>query len=184
MRTTLVDDNGNPLYVNRLIDEDSPYLRQHAHNPVDWYPWGAEAFGRARTENKPVFLSIGYSTCHWCHVMEHESFDNVEIADFLNQHFVSIKLDRELRPDLDEIYMTGVQIMTGHGGWPMSNFLTGDGRPFFAGTYYPPGNFLQLLQQLVALWQSRRDDVYSQAAEITTAIDRYTSAKSNQGRIR
>ena len=180
MRTTLVDDNGNPLYVNRLIDEDSPYLRQHAHNPVDWYPWGAEAFARARTENKPVFLSIGYSTCHWCHVMEHESFDNVEIADFLNQHFVSIKLDRELRPDLDEIYMTGVQIMTGHGGWPMSNFLTGDGRPFFAGTYYPPGNFLQLLQQLVALWQSRKDDVYSQAAEITTAIDRYTSAKSNR----
>ena len=118
MPTSLVDESGDPRYTNRLIDEDSPYLLQHAHNPVDWYPWGDEAFEEAKQADKPVFLSIGYSTCHWCHVMEHESFDNEEIADFLNEHFICIKLDREQRPDLDDIYMTGVQMMTGQGGWP------------------------------------------------------------------
>ncbi len=145
MRTRWVDASGQPKYTNRLIHESSPYLRQHAHNPVDWYPWGEEAFAKAAAEDKPIFLSIGYSTCHWCHVMEHESFDDEAIAALLNNHFVSIKLDREQRPDLDEVYMTGVQLMSGQGGWPMSNFINHDAKPFFAGTYYPPQGFTSLL---------------------------------------
>src|ERR1043166_4364141 len=123
---------------NRLAKEKSPYLLQHAYNPVDWYPWGKEAFDRARKENKPIFLSVGYSTCHWCHVMEHESFENDEIAAVMNQYFVCIKVDREERPDVDKIYMTSVQTMTGQGSWPMSVFLTPDLKPFFGGTYWPP----------------------------------------------
>ena len=124
--------------ANRLQHETSPYLLQHAQNPVDWYPWGPEALQRAKQEDKPIFLSIGYSACHWCHVMEHESFENAEIARQLNEHFVCIKVDREERPDLDQIYMTAVQMMTGRGGWPMSVFLTPDLQPFFGGTYWPP----------------------------------------------
>jgi len=178
VRTNLVDEEGNPLFTNRLIDEDSPYLLQHAHNPVDWYPWGDEAFEEARKADNPVFLSIGYSTCHWCHVMEHESFDDVEIAKFLNEHFICIKLDREQRPDLDDIYMTGVQLMSGQGGWPMSNFLTHDGHPFYAGTYFPPARFMQILRQLSEAWQSKRGEVQKQASEICRAIDQYTSARS------
>ena len=123
---------------NRLAEETSPYLIAHAHNPVDWHPWGAEALGRAAGEDKPIFLSIGYSACHWCHVMERESFENEAIARLLNTHFVPVKVDREERPDLDQIYMSAVQIMTGRGGWPMSVFLTPDGRPFYGGTYWPP----------------------------------------------
>src|SRR3989304_2339360 len=123
---------------NRLAGETSPYLLQHKDNPVDWYPWGDEAFARARAENKPVFLSIGYSSCHWCHVMERESFENPEIATLMNQLFVSIKVDREERPDVDSISMAAVQAMTGRGGWPMSRFLTPVGKPFFAGTSFPP----------------------------------------------
>ena len=125
-------------HKNRLADESSPYLLQHADNPVDWYPWGEEAFALAKKLDKPVFLSIGYSTCHWCHVMEHESFENETIARLLNDHFVSIKVDREERPDLDQIYMNAVQIMTGRGGWPMSVFLTPGLEPFYGGTYFPP----------------------------------------------
>ena len=123
---------------NRLSQETSPYLLQHQHNPVAWYPWGDEAIGLSRREQKPIFLSIGYSACHWCHVMEHESFENHDIAEFLNQRFVSIKVDREERPDLDQIYMNAVQLLTGHGGWPMSVFLTPELKPFYAGTYFPP----------------------------------------------
>ena len=125
-------------HTNRLIDETSPYLLQHAHNPVDWYPWGDEAFAEARRLGKPVFLSIGYSTCHWCHVMEEESFEDEEIAAVMNEHYVSIKVDREERPDVDAIYMTAVQALTGSGGWPMSVWLTPDREPFFGGTYFPP----------------------------------------------
>ena len=123
---------------NRLIRETSQYLLQHASNPVDWFPWGAEALDRAKSEEKPIFLSIGYSACHWCHVMERESFEDQVTAETLNEHFVSIKVDREERPDLDSIYMSAVQALTGRGGWPMSVFLTPDGRPFYGGTYYPP----------------------------------------------
>ena len=124
--------------TNRLINETSPYLLQHAHNPVDWFPWGEEALQTARREQKPILLSIGYSACHWCHVMEHESFENEAIAKLMNENFVNIKVDREERPDLDQIYMSAVQLMTHHGGWPMTVFLTPDAVPFYAGTYFPP----------------------------------------------
>ena len=124
--------------ANRLAGETSPYLLQHKDNPVDWYPWGEEALERARAEDKPILLSIGYSACHWCHVMERESFENDDIAALMNEDFVNIKVDREERPDLDGIYMQAVQAMTGHGGWPMTVFLTPDGTPFYGGTYFPP----------------------------------------------
>ena len=127
-------------HTNRLAREKSPYLLQHAHNPVDWFAWRDEAFEKARRENKPIFLSIGYSTCHWCHVMERESFEDENVAAFLNRHFVSIKVDREERPDVDKIYMTFVQATTGSGGWPLNVFLTPDLKPFFGGTYFPPDN--------------------------------------------
>ena len=123
---------------NRLANETSPYLLQHQDNPVDWYPWGPEALQKAKDDDKPIFLSIGYSACHWCHVMEHESFEDVEIAEQLNREFVAIKVDREERPDLDQIYMNAVQVMTGRGGWPMSVFLTPELEPFYGGTYWPP----------------------------------------------
>ena len=170
IRTTHKQENGSPRYINRLILEDSPYLLQHAHNPVNWYGWGAEAFAQAKNQHKPVFLSIGYSTCHWCHVMEIESFDNAVIAAILNQHFISIKLDREQRPDLDEIYMMGVQVMRGSGGWPMSNFLTDEGKPFFAATYFPPHQFHDILLQIAQLWQQDKPGLFAQADEITEAI--------------
>src|SRR5580765_2018435 len=125
---------------NRLAQESSPYLLQHANNPVEWYPWGKEAFEAARSQDKAIFLSIGYSACHWCHVMEHESFENPEIAGILKENFISIKVDREERPDLDQIYMTAVQLLTQHGGWPMSVFLTPHLQPFYGGTYFPPDN--------------------------------------------
>ena len=134
-RTRHLDEDGRPLYTNRLILQDSPYLLQHAHNPVNWYPWGQQAFAQAKRENKPVFLSIGYSTCHWCHVMEHESFEDEAVAEFLNTHFIAIKVDREQRPDIDTIYMTAVQMIAGRGGWPMSSFLNNDGKTFHGGTY-------------------------------------------------
>ena len=156
-RTEHLHSDGSPLYTNRLILEDSPYLLQHAHNPVDWYPWGPAAFARARADNKPIFLSIGYSTCHWCHVMERESFEDPEVARFMNAHFVAIKLDRERRPDIDTIYMTAVQLMTGHGGWPMSSFLNLEGQSFFGGTYFPRAQFLDLLQQVEGAWREDCD---------------------------
>ena len=124
--------------LNRLSSTNSPYLLAHADNPVNWYPWGEEALARAKSEDKPVLLSIGYATCHWCHVMEHESFRDAEIADMMNEHFVCVKVDREERPDIDEIYMTATMALTGHGGWPMTVFLTPDRDAFFAGTYFPP----------------------------------------------
>ena len=124
--------------TNRLAQTNSPYLLQHANNPVDWYPWSQEALEKARQEDKPIFLSIGYAACHWCHVMAHESFEDEEIAAIMNDHFINIKVDREERPDLDTIYMNAVVAMTGQGGWPMSVFLTPDGEPFFGGTYFPP----------------------------------------------
>ena len=147
---------------NRLADETSPYLLQHADNPVDWYPWGEEALAQAKAEDKPIFLSIGYSACHWCHVMAHESFEDERVAAVLNEHFVSIKVDREERPDLDRIYMGAVQAMTGSGGWPMSVFITPEGTPFYGGTYFPPTPrhglpaFSQLLLAIANAWQTKR----------------------------
>ena len=171
-RTEHLDPEGNTNFVNRLILEDSPYLLQHAHNPVNWWAWGSEAFEAAQDEHKPIFLSIGYSTCHWCHVMEVESFDNVEIAKLLNKHFISIKIDREQFPDVDEFYMTGVQIISGQGGWPMSNFLLPDGKPFFAATYFPPPSFMKLLQQIVEAWEQKYPELGKSANDISDAINR------------
>ena len=167
--------DGTPQHTNRLIAEKSPYLQQHAHDPVDWYPWGAEAFDTARREDKAIFLSIGYSTCHWCHVMAVESFSNPEIAAFMNRHFVSIKVDREERPDLDRIYMNYV-IGVSEGGWPMSLFLTPDLEPFFGANYLPPddrGDDLGLrtiLRRIATLWETRRSDALRAAAEGTHAL--------------
>jgi uncharacterized protein YyaL (SSP411 family) len=158
---------------NRLADENSPYLLQHKDNPVDWYPWGPEALQRATAEDKPIFLSIGYSACHWCHVMEHESFENDAIAALLNEKFVNIKVDREERPDLDQIYMNAVQIMTRHGGWPMSVFLTPDLQPFYGGTYWPPESrmgmpgFVQVITAVDDAWRNRREQAVGQAAQLT-----------------
>jgi uncharacterized protein YyaL (SSP411 family) len=162
--------------TNRLIHESSPYLKQHAHNPVDWYPWGPEALERARREDKPIFLSIGYSTCHWCHVMAHESFENEGIAALMNKHFVNIKVDREERPDLDETYMTAVQLMTGRGGWPMSVFLAPDLKPFYAGTYFPPEDrggmpgFVRILQALSEAYHQKRDTVVKMGQEVESRL--------------
>ncbi|MEP7234819.1 MAG: DUF255 domain-containing protein, partial [Ignavibacteriota bacterium] len=161
---------------NRLIDEKSPYLLQHAYNPVDWYPWGDEAFEKATREKKPVFVSIGYSTCHWCHVMEHESFENEELAAYLNEHFVSVKLDREERPDIDAIYMAATQAMTGAGGWPMTIMMTSERKPFFCGTYFPPKpaygrpSFRQLLERINELWNTKRDELIRSSEGLTDAI--------------
>ncbi len=171
-RTEHFNADGTPTYINRLILEDSPYLLQHAHNPVDWHPWSEAAFARARAENKPVFLSIGYSTCHWCHVMERESFEDPAIAEILNRHFVPIKVDRESHPDVDEVYMTAVTLLTGHGGWPMSTFLTPEGKPFFGGTYFRPEQFTSLLDQVAKVWREQRDEVEQQAERITAAVAR------------
>ena len=163
--------------TNRLAHETSPYLLQHKDNPVDWYPWGDEALARAREEDKPILLSVGYAACHWCHVMEHESFEDASTAALMNEHFVCIKVDREERPDIDAIYMDAVQTMTGHGGWPMTVFLTPDGRPFFGGTYYPPEDrhglpsFKKLLVAVADTWMQRRADVESQSARLTEALD-------------
>ncbi|HEY3351383.1 MAG TPA: DUF255 domain-containing protein [Thermoanaerobaculia bacterium] len=163
---------------NRLAGETSPYLLQHAHNPVDWYPWGPDAFARARREGKPVFLSIGYSSCHWCHVMERESFENAAVADLLNEHFVSIKVDREERPDVDDVYMTAVQLTTGRGGWPLSAFLLPDGKPFFAGTYFPPedrhgrAGFKTLLLRIAQAWGNDRAALEESARQISEEVGR------------
>ena len=166
---------------NRLIFEKSPYLLQHARNPVDWYPWNEAAFEKARKEDKPVFLSIGYSTCHWCHVMEHESFEDDEVAELLNSHFISIKVDREERPDIDDVYMTVTQALTGSGGWPMTVVMTPDKRPFFAGTYFPKsGRFgrpgmMELIPGLANAWKKERDKILASSNQITDAIAKQAS---------
>ena len=162
--------------ANRLIKEKSPYLLQHAYNPVDWYPWGEEAFSRAQAGDKPVFLSIGYSTCHWCHVMAGECFEDEEVAALLNEHFVSIKVDREERPDVDQIYMSACQMLTGQGGWPLSVFLTPDRKPFFAGTYFPKRSrfgitgFMELLPHLAALWRDQREKAVEAGEQLMQAL--------------
>jgi uncharacterized protein YyaL (SSP411 family) len=175
--------------TNKLANETSPYLLQHAHNPVDWFPWSDEAFAKARAEDRPVFLSIGYSACHWCHVMERESFENDEIAQILNADFVSIKVDREERPDVDSIYMQAVQMMTGHGGWPMSVFLTPDGRPFFAGTYFPPNDrhglpsFRRVLEHVANIYRSKRSEIEEASNEIQQALSSQLRTRGKGGVI-
>jgi uncharacterized protein YyaL (SSP411 family) len=167
--------------VNRLEHETSPYLRQHADNPVDWYPWGEEAFARARADDKPILLSVGYSSCHWCHVMAHESFEDDAVAAVMNEKFVNVKVDREERPDVDAIYMQAVQAMTGSGGWPMTVFLDHAGQPFFGGTYFPPEDrpgmpgFVRLLDAVDDAWRNRRDELDQQAAQLREAIEQGTA---------
>src|SRR5713101_934996 len=163
---------------NRLISETSPYLLQHAYNPVDWYPWGEEAFARARDENKPILLSVGYSSCHWCHVMERESFESEETARLMNELFVSVKVDREERPDIDDVYMRAVQMLTGRGGWPMTVFLTPDGKPFYGGTYFPPidrhglPGFPRLLQAVARAYRDQPEEVAGSVERILSALER------------
>jgi uncharacterized protein YyaL (SSP411 family) len=175
--------------TNRLAQEKSPYLLQHAHNPVDWYPWGEEAFARARAEEKPIFLSVGYSTCHWCHVMEHESFENNSIAELLNRDYVAIKVDREERPDVDRIYMTFVQATSGGGGWPMSVWLTPDLKPFFGGTYFPPENrwghpgFGSVLTQIASAWQSDREKIVESAQGIVEQLKQHVAVEPAHGGV-
>ncbi|MBX5496868.1 MAG: thioredoxin domain-containing protein, partial [Bryobacteraceae bacterium] len=177
------------MHINRLIDEKSPYLLQHAHNPVDWLPWGTEAFEKARSEDKPIFLSVGYSTCHWCHVMERESFENEEIAEVLNRYFVPVKVDREERPDVDRIYMTFVQATSGGGGWPMSVWLTPDLRPFFGGTYFPPDNrygrsgFKYVLEQLAAAWRLDRARIVQSAGDILQELRKHVQLQADGRKI-
>lgn len=161
-----LDDQGIPVYTNALINQDSTYLLQHAHNPVNWYSWGKEAFARAKTENKPILLSIGYAACHWCHVMERESFDNEVMAAYLNEHFISIKVDREQRPDLDEIYLTAMQIFSGQGGWPITAFLTPEAKPFFVASYFPPKAFDAHLKQVQQRWSQQPSVLLAMADEL------------------
>src|SRR4030065_878432 len=170
--------------VNRLIKEKSPYLLQHAYNPVDWYSWNDEAFDKAKQEDKPVFLSIGYSTCHWCHVMEKESFEDKEIAKLMNDVFISIKVDREERPDIDGIYMSVCQMLTGSGGWPMTIIMTPEKKPFFAGTYFPKESrfgrigMKELIPRIKELWQAKRDEIINSSEQISSAIILSSSYKT------
>ncbi|HRI29836.1 MAG TPA: DUF255 domain-containing protein, partial [Chitinophagales bacterium] len=160
-------------YTNQLINEQSPYLLQHAHNPVNWYAWGNEALQLALSQDKPILISIGYAACHWCHVMERESFENEEVAAYMNEHFINIKVDREERPDLDHIYMDAVTAISGSGGWPLNCFLTPDGKPFYGGTYFPPKpmygkpDWLTLLRSLIRTFKEKRSDIEQQANQLT-----------------
>src|SRR5580765_2229481 len=175
--------------ANRLAREASPYLQQHAENPVDWYPWTREALERSKREDKPILLSIGYSACHWCHVMEHECFEDEAIAKLMNDHFVSIKVDREERPDLDQIYQLTVQLLGKSGGWPLTVFLTPDQRPFFAGTYFPPDDrhglpsFPRILESVREAYATRRSDIDLQAKEIAEAIAQVSAPETKEGDI-
>jgi uncharacterized protein YyaL (SSP411 family) len=176
-------------HTNRLAHEKSPYLLQHAHNPVDWYPWGEEAFAKARRENKPIFLSVGYSTCHWCHVMAHESFENEEVAAIMNREFVNIKVDREERPDVDRVYMTFVQATTGGGGWPMSVWLTPDLKPFVGGTYFPPEDrygqpgFKKVLERIATAWKENHDELVEQGGKIVAALRESQDRPAGESKI-
>jgi uncharacterized protein len=171
---------------NRLADSTSPYLLQHKDNPVDWYPWGAEAMERAKSEDKPLLLSIGYAACHWCHVMERESFEDDDTAALMNERFVNIKVDREERPDVDAVYMSATQALTGQGGWPMTVFCTPEGVPFLAGTYFPPDDrqgmpsFRRVLDQVHEFWTTRKSDLVTQGQRVLEAIEKGTPRASNE----
>jgi len=164
--------NDNNSQANQLIEEKSPYLLQHAYNPVDWLPWGEEAFNKAKKEDKPIFLSIGYSTCHWCHVMEDESFTSEKVARILNDNFVSIKVDREERPDVDSLYMEACQAMTGRGGWPLTIIMTPDKKPFFARTYLPRKNLIAILEKIGQHWRSNREELIERGEKIVNSLQK------------
>jgi uncharacterized protein YyaL (SSP411 family) len=183
------DEVSEATVTNHLISESSPYLLQHVDNPVDWYPWGEEALELARRQDKPILLSIGYAACHWCHVMAHESFEDEDTAAYMNQHFINVKVDREERPDLDSIYMSAVQAMTGQGGWPMTVILTPSGEPFFGGTYYPPQprfgmpSFMQILTSVAHAWESRRDEIDESAQQIAERLSRSVQMQGTSGSL-
>ena len=172
--------------ANKLQYETSPYLLQHANNPVEWYPWGPEALKKAKQEDKPILLSVGYSACHWCHVMEHESFENGDIAALMNSSFVNIKVDREERPDIDSIYMQAVQALTGHGGWPMTVFLTPDGKPFYGGTYYPPEDrrgmpgFPRVLAAMAEAYSNRKTEVANATSGLLEHLENMAQIRSHE----
>ena len=190
MSETTQGQRAQHKHTNRLIHETSPYLLQHAHNPVDWYPWSEDAFKKAQAEDKPIMLSVGYSACHWCHVMERESFENEEIAKLMNEHFVSIKVDREERPDIDGIYMQAVQALTQQGGWPMTVFMTPDGRPFYGGTYFPPNDrrygretmpgFPRVLLSIANAYTQHRQEIEEQANNIADFLQQRSDAPLRQ----
>ena len=189
-KAALKNPDGSWRYTNALAKESSPYLLQHAHNPVNWYPWGPKAFDLARESGKPIFLSVGYSTCYWCHVMERQVFEDPEIAKLMNERFINVKVDREERPDVDDIYMMAVQMMTNHGGWPMSVFLTPPGadgpddrglRPFFAGTYFPPEQFVRLSEEIEKAWRDRRPEVSQRARQVADAVREHLSRRGDDG---
>ncbi len=188
-RTHHLRDDGSPRFTNRLIEQSSPYLLQHAHNPVNWYPWSDEAFDRAKRENKPVFLSVGYSTCHWCHVMERESFEDVEIAAFLNRHFIAIKVDREERPDIDSVYMKAVNILTGRGGWPMTVIMTPHKEPFFGGTYFPPrkgvrgsrAGLIDILGEMLRSFREEPEEIVARAQELSQRVEQAAALHPGPG---
>ena len=177
-RTEHKSADGAPLFTNRLLLESSPYLLQHAHNPVNWYSWSKEALSKARQENKPIFLSIGYSTCHWCHVMETESFENLKIAAYLNKHFISIKVDREQHPDVDSTYMTAAAILSGHTGWPLTGFITSEGAPFYVASYLPPQQFLSFLKQVNDVWNNNPKAITEESSYALAQIKKITAAKN------
>src|SRR5699024_6345345 len=163
-------DENNRAFTNELIYQSSPYLLEHAHNPVHWYPWGAEALEKAKRENKPLLISIGYAACHWCHVMEEQSYSDTEVAEYMNEHFVAIKVDREERPDIDQIYMDASMLLNGSGGWPLNAFAMPDGRPFYVVTYLPKEQWMNLLQQIVKVYKEQNREVKEQAKALTEGI--------------
>ena len=174
---------------NKLINEKSPYLLQHASNPINWYPWSNEVFEKAKVEDKPIFLSIGYSTCHWCHVMAHESFEDEEVAKIINDNFVAIKVDREERPDVDSVYMTVCQALTGHGGWPLTIIMTPDQKPFFAGTYFPKNSkhnmtgLIDILNSITAYWKDNKGKLILTSESILSELDKYYEGENNYSRL-
>jgi uncharacterized protein len=176
--------------ANRLANETSPYLLQHRDNPVDWHAWGPDALAQARDDDRPILLSVGYSACHWCHVMERESFENEDTAAYMNEHFVNVKVDREERPDVDALYMEATQSMTGHGGWPMTVFLDPDGVPFYAGTYFPPEprqgmpSFMQVLEAVSEAWSKRREDIRARAPAVRSQLGAIAQVKPSEGPLR
>src|SRR5262245_4598279 len=185
----MASKDGSSHYINRLIHETSPYLVQHANNPVEWYPRSEEAFNKAKEEDKPIFLSIVYSACHWCHVQMHESFENEATAQLMNENFVNIKVDREERPDIDNIYMTAVQAMTGGGGWPMTVFMTGDGVPFYGGTYFPPEpryqmpSFTQVLRAVADAYKNRRAELLESGGNLLAHMRQASAGRLAEGHV-
>ena len=184
--------NANPPYTNQLIHESSPYLLQHAHNPVNWMPWSAAIFELATEQNKPILLSIGYAACHWCHVMERESFESEEVAVYMNAHFINVKVDREERPDVDHIYMDALQAMTGSGGWPLNIFLLPNGKPFYGGTYFPPiamqqrASWMEVLKGVQEAFQHQKEKLIEQAENLTTHLQqtgKFTIQSSNENNL-